>query len=66
MTIARCESMWARLKTELLYDRYNSENLTVSELEVSNLEIPLSVIGTIGGFAPPMVVLSHAQATEIL
>ena len=21
---ARCESMWARLKTELLYDRYNS------------------------------------------
>ncbi|MFQ8997742.1 DDE-type integrase/transposase/recombinase [Allofournierella massiliensis] len=30
---ARCESMWARLKTELLYDRYNSENLTVSELK---------------------------------
>ena len=30
---ARCESMWARLKTELLYDRYDSEKLTVSELK---------------------------------
>ena len=30
---ARCESMWARLKTELLYDRYNSEKLTISELK---------------------------------
>ena len=29
----RCESMWPRLKTELLYDRYNSENLTVFELK---------------------------------
>ena len=31
---ARCESMWARLKTELLYGRYNSEELTVDELKV--------------------------------
>ncbi len=30
---AHCESMWARLKTELLHDRYNSEKLTVSELK---------------------------------
>ena len=52
---ARCESMWARLKTELLYDRYNSENLTVSELKSLSGDT-LSVIGTIGGFAPPMVV----------
>lgn len=29
---ARCKSMWARLKTELLYDRYDSEKLTISEL----------------------------------
>ena len=29
----RCESMCARLKTELLYDRYDSEKLTVSELK---------------------------------
>lgn len=36
---ARCESMWPRLKTELLYDRYNSENLTVFELKSLNLEI---------------------------
>lgn len=31
---ARCESMWARLKTELLYDRYNTESMTVEELKV--------------------------------
>lgn len=30
---ARCESMRARLKTELLYDRYDSEKLTISELK---------------------------------
>ena len=30
---ARCESMWARMKTELLYDRYDTEKLTVAELK---------------------------------
>lgn len=30
---ARCESMWARMKTELLYGRYESKKLTVSELK---------------------------------
>ena len=30
---ACCESMWVCLKTKLLYDRYNSEKMTVSELE---------------------------------
>lgn len=30
---ARCESMWARMKTELLYDRYDTEKLTVEELK---------------------------------
>ena len=31
---ARCESMWARMKSELLYDRYNTESLTTDELRV--------------------------------
>lgn len=30
---ARCESMWARMKTELLYDRYDPEQLTVKQLK---------------------------------
>ena len=31
---ARCESMWARMKTELIYDRYNTQQMTVEELKV--------------------------------
>lgn len=31
---ARCESMWARMKSELLYDRYDTEQMTVEELKV--------------------------------
>ena len=31
---ARCESMWARIKTELLYDRYDTEHMTVEELKI--------------------------------
>ncbi len=30
---ARCESMWARLKSELLYGRYNTEDMTIEELK---------------------------------
>ncbi|WP_026835489.1 IS3 family transposase [Eubacterium xylanophilum] len=30
---ARCESMWARFKTELLYDRYDTKSMTVKELK---------------------------------
>ena len=30
---ARCESMWARMKTELLYGRYDPEKMTVEELK---------------------------------
>ena len=30
---ARCESMWARMKTELFYDRYDSEQMTVEQLK---------------------------------
>ena len=30
---ARCESMWARMKVELLYGRYNTEKMTIDELK---------------------------------
>lgn len=30
---ARCESMWARMKSELLYDRYHTEHMTTDELK---------------------------------
>lgn len=30
---ARCESMWARLKEELLYNRYNTSEMTVADLK---------------------------------
>ncbi len=30
---ARCESMWARMKSELLYDRYNTEQMTIADLK---------------------------------
>ncbi|MCI8669167.1 MAG: IS3 family transposase [Lachnospiraceae bacterium] len=29
---ARCESMWARMKDELLYNRYDTESMTIEEL----------------------------------
>lgn len=29
---SRCESMWARMKEELLYGRYNTNALTIEEL----------------------------------
>lgn len=31
---ARCESMWARMKRELLYDCYNTETMTIEKLQV--------------------------------
>ena len=31
---ARCESMWARMKSELFYDRLDPERLTVEELKI--------------------------------
>ena len=30
---ARCESIWARMKSELLYDRYDTEKMTVAQLK---------------------------------
>lgn len=31
---ARCESLWARMKTELLYDRYDIQQITVEQLKI--------------------------------
>lgn len=31
---ARCESMWARMKSELLYDRYNTEKMLVEDVKI--------------------------------
>ena len=31
---ARCESMWARMKSELLYDRYDTEKMLVEDVKV--------------------------------
>ena len=31
---ARCESMWARMKSELLYGRYDTESMTIAELKI--------------------------------
>ena len=31
---ARCESMWARMKSELLYGRYDTQKMTTGELKV--------------------------------
>ena len=36
---ARCESMWARMKTELLYDRYDTKQMEVEEPKSTYLEI---------------------------
>lgn len=30
---ARCESMWARMKTELLYGRYDTEKMSIADLK---------------------------------
>lgn len=30
---ARCESMWARMKEELIYERHDTERMTVEELK---------------------------------
>ena len=47
---ARCESMWARLKEELIYNRYNASKTTVEQLYG---DISL-VTGITEESAPPM------------
>lgn len=57
---AKCESMWARLKSELLYDRVNTEDLTMEELKVMIWRYFISYwnnrrICTANGGLPPMI-----------
>lgn len=57
---ARCESMWARLKTELLYGRYDAEKLTIKELKTLIWRYFISYwnnrrICTTNGGLPPMI-----------
>lgn len=50
---ARCESMWARMKSELLYDRYDTEKMTTDELRTLSGDIS-SATGITGESALPM------------
>ena len=57
---ARCESMWARMKTELLYDRYDTKQMAVEELKVLIWRYFLSYwnnrrICSANGGLPPMI-----------
>ena len=56
---ARCESMWARMKSELLYDRYHTEDMTIEELKVLIWRYFISYwnnrrISSANGGLPPM------------
>lgn len=57
---ARCESMWARMKSELFYGRYDTKKFTKSELKVKIWRYFMSywnnrrICSTNGGL-PPMV-----------
>ena len=57
---ARCESMWARMKTELLYDRYDAEKMATEELRTIIWRYFISYwnnrrICSANGGVPPMV-----------
>ena len=57
---ARCESMWARMKSELLYDRYDTEKMTTEELKTLIRRYFISYwndrrICSANGGLPPMV-----------
>ena len=57
---ARCESMWGRMKSELLYDRYNTEEMTTEELKTLIWRYFISYwnnqrICSANGGLPPMV-----------
>jgi putative transposase len=57
---ARCESMWARMKSELLYDRYDTEKMTTDELKTVIWRYFISYwnnrrICSANGGLPPMV-----------
>ena len=57
---ARCESMWARMKTELLYGRYDTEKMTTEELKTLVWRYFFSYwnnrrICSVNGGLPPMI-----------
>jgi putative transposase len=57
---AKCESMWGRLKEELLYGRYNTREMTVEELKVLIWRYFMSYwnnrrICSANGGLPPMI-----------
>lgn len=57
---ARCESMWARMKEELLYGRYNTKEMTVEDLKILIWRYFISYwnnrrICSANGGLPPMV-----------
>lgn len=57
---ARCEAMWARMKEELLYDRYDTKQMTIAELETLIWRYFMSYwnnrrICSANGGLPPMV-----------
>lgn len=57
---ARCESMWARMKSELLYGRYETEKMTTEELKTVIWRYFISCwnnrrICSANGGLPPMV-----------
>lgn len=57
---ARCESMWARMKSELLYDRYDMEEMTTDELKTIIWRYFISYwnnrrICSANGGLPPMI-----------
>lgn len=57
---ARCESMCDRMKTELLYDRYQTEDITMDELKVPIWKYFIRYLNnrkicTANGGLPPMV-----------
>ena len=69
---ARCESMWARMKSELLYDRYNTENMTIEELKVLIWRYFISywnnrrICSTNGGLPPMIKRLRYYQSLELV
>ena len=68
---ARCESMWARMKTELLYDRYDPEQLTVEQLKSMVWRYFMSYwnnrrICSANGGLPPMVKRSRFYAAQAM
>ena len=68
---ARCESMWARMKTELLYDRYDPEQLTVEQLKSLVWRYFMSYwnnrrICSANGGLPPMVKRRRFYVAQIV